>query len=155
MALFHPHSSAGFTLLELIVALAVAGLLLATVPTALVRAHESTAYKAAVRDLVSSLKSVRLQAIRQGEPARFHLDLDEHRFGPEGNMRHRFPDPLEIHFTLAGSEMNRDGLGQVQFYPDGSATGGSIDLLRPSGEGTRVRVDWLVGRITLLPLPLP
>jgi general secretion pathway protein H len=146
---------AGFTLLELIVALAVAGLLLATVPSSLVRAYESSAYRATVRDLVASLKTVRLEAIRQGQPRVFSVDLNERRFGPAENRRHRFPDALELHFILAGSEIPKEGEGQLRFYPDGSATGGSIDLLRPSGEGTRVRIDWLLGRISLHPLPLP
>ena len=36
----------------------------------------------------------------------------------------------------------------IRFFPDGGATGGSIEVVRPSGTGARIQVDWLSGRIT-------
>ena len=31
--------------------------------------------------------------------------------------------------------------------PRGGASGGSVDLIRPSGTGVRLRVDWFSGRV--------
>ena len=39
------------------------------------------------------------------------------------------------------------------FLPEGGATGGSVDILRPAGSGARLQVDWLSGATRLLGLP--
>jgi len=49
--------------------------------------------------------------------------------------------------VVADSEVQTPERGAIRFYPDGSATGGSIQLLRPGGAGVRLRVDWLLGTI--------
>ena len=43
-------------------------------------------------------------------------------------------------------------LSAIRFLPDGGATGGSIDIVRPSGAGVRLRVDWLSGQVLQEPL---
>jgi len=32
--------------------------------------------------------------------------------------------------------------------PEGGSTGGTIELVRPSGAGVNIRVDWLLGQIS-------
>jgi len=39
-------------------------------------------------------------------------------------------------------------MAAIRFYPDGSSTGGSIDL-SVNGEGYRIKVDWLTGGVSL------
>ena len=58
------------------------------------------------------------------------------------------PVPLEVRATVAGQELQENGVAAIRFLPDGGATGGSIDIMRPSGAGTRLRVDWLSGRVS-------
>ena len=41
-------------------------------------------------------------------------------------------------------EASRATFGRDAMY---LGTGGSIDILRPSGGGVRLRVDWLFGRV--------
>ena len=40
----------------------------------------------------------------------------------------------------------------VRFLPSGGASGGSVDVMRHSGEGVRLRVDWFSGRIEQEPV---
>lgn len=141
----------GFTLLELLVAISIAAALLATVPVALVRAYETMEYRATVRNLVAGLKSARLEAARTGRDVPFTVDLDARRFGVGDRLRARLPDSLEVRVIVAEREL-RGGRSAIRFYPDGSATGGSIELHRSAGGGLRLRVDWLLGRVSQEPL---
>ncbi len=49
--------------------------------------------------------------------------------------------------------MQGAGNAVIRFLPGGGATGGSIDVIRASGAGTRLRVEWLSGRVTRESLP--
>lgn len=138
----------GFTLLELMVALAIAAVLLGVVPLAAHKAYESIEYRATVRELLTALRSARQHAAEQGRPVRFVLDLHKREFGEEGRVPDTFPARFDLRATLARSETQREGVGAIRFFPDGSSTGGSVTLVRPSGQGVRLRVDWLLGRIT-------
>ncbi|MFP5414226.1 MAG: GspH/FimT family pseudopilin [Gammaproteobacteria bacterium] len=138
---------AGFTLLELMVALAVVALLLTTAPPMLSRAMETMEYRAAVRHLLAGLKGARQTAIETGTSVAFTVAPNEHRFGVGDELTGELPPRLVLRLVVADAEIGRDR-GAIRFYPDGSATGGSIEILRPSGEGVRLRVDWLLGRIS-------
>ena len=137
----------GFTLLELMVALGVAVIMLATAPFAVVRAYETMQYRATVKEVLAGLKSARLDAMRKGRSVAFVVDLAQRRFGVESRLDHTFPEQLDVRLVLADIEIQGSS-GGVRFYPDGSSTGGSVELIRPGGAGVRVDVDWLLGRLT-------
>lgn len=145
---------AGFTLIELVVAITIAVTLLATVPVALGRAYDTMAYRAAVRNILAGLKSARQEAARRGYPVSFTMDLDSRSFGVDGRPRSDLPESLEVRAVVAEVEIQPGGSAGIRFYPDGGATGGSIELHRPSGGGVRLRVDWLLGRVSQEPLGL-
>jgi general secretion pathway protein H len=140
--------AAGFTLVELVVAISVAALLLATAPAALDRLYDSMAYRATVRDVLSELKRARNQARQSGEAVAFFVDLQARQFGIDGEAGRSLPAQLEVHAQVAGRELGADGRAAIRFYPDGGATGGSILIERDNGEGVRLRVDWLLGRVS-------
>jgi len=143
--------TAGFTLVELIVALAVVGTMLAAMPAALGRMYDTMQYRATVRDLLAELKGARLEAMSSGRPTVFAVDVEARRFGTGGRQTGEIPPGLEVKALVAESE-TADGRMGIRFYPDGSATGGSIEIVRTSGAGLRLRVDWLLGRVSQEPL---
>lgn len=140
--------AAGFTLLELIVALAIAGLLLGVVPTAVDRVHKSIEYRATVRALLSGLRHARERSAAEGRPVRFMVDVNKRQFGEEGRRSQPFPADYRVAAELAATEQSAPGVGAIRFFPDGGSTGGSLTVVRPTGQGVRLRVDWLFGRIT-------
>lgn len=147
-----PAFHAGFTLVEIIVAFAVVGLLLAVVPAALGKAVESMRYRGLVGDIAGDLRSARSHAMLSGREVRFEIDLPARRVGVGERIR-EVPDGLVVDAVLAESEIESPGKGAIRFYPDGSATGGSISVVRESsGSGVRVRVDWMLGRVSQEPL---
>lgn len=141
----------GFTLLELVVVFALAGLLIAlSVPMGM-RLYDTMSYRDAVRQVQTSLNSARYRAVTSGQSVDFMLDLSDRTFGlgePEGKT---LSNKLSLDVIYAQDLSDRDDLAVIRFYPDGSASGGSITLLRPSGVGVRLRVDWLLGRVTQEP----
>jgi len=142
-------------LLELLVAFALIGLVLAVVPVAYQKLHESVTYKGLVRGLIEQSDQARLQAMSTGEPAVLELDFENRRFRvPPESHGGDWPEGYRLEAVVASQEASGERTARIRFYPDGSSTGGSVRVQRPSGEGVRLRVDWLTGRVTQEPLSI-
>ncbi len=136
----------GFTLLELMVALAIAGLLLAVAVPASYRFYESMQYRQAVRTVVTTLAAARYQAVNRGRAQDVAVDPFANSLAFDGEVTD-LPHGLQLTVHSAG-ELNRGRAGVIRFYPEGGASGGGIDLQRADGSGVRISVDWLMGRVT-------
>lgn len=142
----------GFTLVELLVVFAIGALLVGLAPLAFGKLRESSQYRDTLRTLVAELRQARQQAITRGTEVRFQMDLPRRQFGVQGAAQRDVPQPLQVRATVGSTEITPTQVAGILFLPDGGATGGSFDVLRPSGSGTRVRVDWLSGRVEQEPL---
>lgn len=138
----------GFTLVELLVVFAIMALVAGLVPMAYGRVREASQYREAVRTIMSQLRSARVLAITEGRETRFALDLHNRQYGLEGAPGNDLPEPLQLRVTVADREIAPGGQAAIRFLPSGGASGGSIEVLRAPGSGTRLRVDWLSGRVT-------
>ena len=138
----------GFTLIELLVVFAIIGLLIAVVPVAFDRLRASAQYTDTVRALVSDLRAARFQAQSQGRDVLFLLHLQERNFGIAGGAVHTLPEGVELRAEVG--DLGQPGAQEmgIRFLPNGGASGGSIEVLRAAGVGTRLRVDWLSGRVS-------
>ncbi len=136
----------GFTLLELLAAITIAGLLLAVSVPSTMRFYDSMQYRQAVRDVVTALASARYRAINTGRAQDVAIDPEAHRL-TVGDEVTRLPPELAIAVHAAG-ELNRERAGVIRFYPEGGSSGGGVDIERPDGSGTRILVGWLLGRVT-------
>jgi general secretion pathway protein H len=124
------------------------GLLLAVTPFAVQRYRESSDYRDTIRTMTADLVAARRTAMASGRDVAFRVDLNERRYGIEGRPERFLPQGLELRITVAEGEFV-DRVARIRFYPGGNATGGSIEILRPSGGGTRLRTDWLDGRVSM------
>lgn len=138
----------GFTLVELLVVMAIAALMMTAVPGLYSAAFPGLEMKSAARRTASTLRLARETAIRQGEDKLLIVDLDAHRLILEGYRNLSLPKRLSIELEAAGSEVEGDRRGVIRFFPDGSSTGGRI-LLSHDGHGYQIGVTWLTGRIEL------
>ena len=138
----------GFTLIELLVVFGVMALVIGLVPVAYERMREGSQYRDAVRTMFSHLRSARSTAIAEGHEVRFSVDLNGLLYGVDVEVPKALPLPLQLRVTVADREIASQGLASIRFLPSGGATGGSIEILRAPGVGTRLRVDWLSGRVT-------
>lgn len=142
----------GFTLLELLVVFAIGAMLVALVPPAFDRLRDGSQYRDTVRAMVAELKRARQQAMAYGQAVAFQVHLSNRQFGIRGQTVKDIPAALEIRTTV-GRDESVDNTQQavITFTPEGGSTGGTIELVRASGSGTRIRVDWLLGQITQEP----
>ncbi len=139
----------GFTLIELLVVLAIGSLLVALVPPAFDRLRDVSQYRDTVRAIVVDLKQARQQALVYGKVVVFRVDLSDRQFGIVGQPFKALPSALEVKTTVGNNESpDNSQQASIAFMPEGGSSGGTVELVRRSGGGVRIRVDWLFGQIT-------
>ena len=138
----------GFTLIELLVVFAIMALLIGLAPVAFDRMRDSAQYRDTVRTMLSQMRGAGYRAMAEGQEVRFSVNLNQRVYGVDGAPSRALPEALQMRATVAGIELTGQGEASIRFLPSGGATGGSIEVLRASGAGTRLRVDWLSGRAT-------
>ncbi|MDR2990624.1 MAG: GspH/FimT family pseudopilin [Burkholderiaceae bacterium] len=137
----------GFTLIEILVVFTLIALIIGLVPLAYGRLLESAQYRDTVRAALTDMRAARQQAMAEGAETRFAVDLPARTFGVTGGPAYTVPEPLTLRAAMAGQEAGSGGQMSIRFLPRGGASGGSLDIIRPSGTGVRLRVDWFTGRV--------
>lgn len=139
----------GFTLVEIIVVLAIGVSALALVAGMVFRGPSTSDLKSAARTLASGLRQAQSIAMATRRDASLTVDLETREyFLPNDARAHKLPDGLELKLFTAQSEAVSEKRGGIRFYPDGSSTGGRITV--QAGERRfLVDVDWLTGRVTI------
>lgn len=138
----------GFTLIELIVVLAVLGLIAVITTAMLPRDYAGETVRAAAREVDAGLRAARSLAITANRDESFAVDVQSRliRVGSGGRSR-RLPSALDIRIvTTTGERIGSTG-GAIVFFPDGTSTGGSVEL-RQGGQSSIVVVDWLTGEVS-------
>lgn len=152
------RSIAGFTLLELLVVLAIAGLLVALVPPVVSAVVPGAKLKVAARELAVTLRDARNQAVNRNTIIDMTFELEPARYEIVSSTPHLFPSGIRIAIldnnamTSAPSSASLDirpgEKYRLRFYPDGSSSGATV---RVAGRDTNYVVDvgWLMGRVTV------
>ena len=133
---------AGFTLTELLVVLAIIGLLIVAAPALIKTALPSSQSLAAAHALADDLRMARGLAVARGTTIRVAFD-EEHQTYRAGNGAARAL-PHHIRFAFAAPNAPR----AIDFRPDGGARGGVV-LGGEKPSQHRVSADWLTGRIAI------
>ncbi|MBI2883506.1 MAG: GspH/FimT family pseudopilin [Candidatus Methylomirabilis oxyfera] len=167
---------AGFTLLELVVVLFILTLVTALIAPAFSRSFGQAQLKAATRDLAALCRFARTQAITSQDVLEVVLDRQTNSYWMRGsdwiagrlsgtNQVLPAQDPAQpiqnpqvrVRFLPAGvslksvvidtGPLREDERGAIVFFPQGSSTGGSINLSDEKGRGYRIVVDPSVGLV--------
>lgn len=138
----------GFTLIEVIVTLAVLGLVL-TLLTGYKRPWSNgLGVKGTAAELASGLRLARSEAIARNRSVPFSVDVKDHRYRVGTGAEHPLPANISLALLTIAGENRGAQTGDIRFQPDGSSTGGRI-VLADGDRRTAVGVDWLTGRITV------
>ena len=143
-----PDRCGGFTLIEVIVTLAILGFALVLVVGYKPPWSRGLGVKATAAELASGLRLARSEAIVHNRAVAFSLDVAGHRYRVGAGTERPVPANLSLQLLTIAGENRGNGAGDIRFQPDGSSTGGRISL----ADGQRhmaVGVDWLTGRISV------
>ncbi len=143
------RAPAGFTLLELIIVLAIGAVIYAVILAGPMRGASSADLKYAARTLASGLRQAQASAMATRRDALLTLDVEAREFTIPGDVEpHKLPDDVDLKLYTAQTEVSSGTRGAIRFYPDGSSTGGRITVA--AGERKYlVDVDWLTGRVSI------
>ena len=143
-----PRAPAGFTLLEVVVVLAISGVIMVLLLGSPLRTATAGDLKASARMLASGLRQAQTTAITSRRDAVLTLDVEAREFHVGDGEVHHVSDKVDLKLFTAQSEVVNEHLGAIRFYPDGSSTGGRITV--SSGERKYlVDVDWITGRVAI------
>lgn len=142
----------GFTLVELLVVMTISVVVVGVIPFAYGKLREAIDYQDAVRTVATELRTARYLALSTGQVSRFDLNLKDRQFGVNGQMTRKLPDHVEVIANVASREVAGNGSVGIVFLPEGGATGGNLKMVRRSGGGAMISVDWLTGQISNAPL---
>jgi general secretion pathway protein H len=135
----------GFTLLEMVVVLALVGILVALVAPSFSRTIASGRLRSAASGVRGTFAKARALAIAGSRERAVTFDREKGEYGIDNDAVRRLPESIRFG-TFAGAGQ-RDGEGPVtvRFFSDGSAEEAQIPVLAEDGGGLKVTVEPLTG----------
>lgn len=141
----------GFSILEMLVVLAILAVAFALVAPSLDRARSALAVRTAAYELAAQLRSARATAHAQSVQRMLVFDEPGNTYWSEGMASPRQVAPGSVSTSLMVPQGERVGrMARIRFLPDGSASGGQITL-RDKRSTWTVTVDWLSGDVRVVP----
>ena len=140
--------AAGFTLVELLIVLAILGLTAALAVPMFARAMPEIQAKAAARDVAAMLRSARSLAIADDREVAVAVDVDRRAVDLAGVRTETIRPGIGLTLYTAEEELIGRGAGRIRFYPDGTSTGGRVRLSTATRTYS-VIVDWISGGVKI------
>ncbi|WP_299178582.1 GspH/FimT family pseudopilin [uncultured Neptuniibacter sp.] len=138
----HTDRLLGFTLLELLIVLIIAGLAMSVVAPRFGGLLPEVQLRSETGKVVSLLRQAQSISMSRGVMIEVavdgeHSSIQIKELGEAGTPM----IPLELNAVLSS-----EGRGAIRFYPDGTSSGGRVEL--QSGQRIRVvQVNWLTGQV--------
>lgn len=141
-------TSAGFSLAELLVVLAIISMVVAISPTFYRMAVPSAEFSRSATELVAYLREGRLTAMRSGEAVTLRIEPVSITSTPTYVGEFSGPDDAEIIYRPEfGGGADQDV--PLIFYPGGESTGGVLSLSN-DGRVKEIAINWLTGHVRLV-----
>jgi general secretion pathway protein H len=140
--------TAGYLLIELVAALALAGLLAILAFPGVPGGTTPVRFRALLTDVASLLRDVRSTAIAQGSAAAASFDRRS-RMLRAGVREVRLPADVDLSLTAGGRCPASPDTIDIVFRADGTSCGGILRLAR-GGHAFSIRVNWATGHVEIV-----
>ena len=152
------QAEAGFALFELVLALAILGLVAGIVFPRVARGPGPAELGTTAQEIAALLRSDRNSALRHRREVVSRIDVAQGMVtsGGSGGGAVRIPDGIKIEFVQSSRE-KRGAAGGIRFLPDGGSSGGFLSMRRGAA-GYDIAVNWLTGGVLVAsadPRPAP
>jgi prepilin-type N-terminal cleavage/methylation domain-containing protein len=137
------QSHRGFTLLEMLVVLAIIGLLLALAIPVYAKLSPRLRIMAAQHQLLIDLRHARNEAVTSQKTVAVAFFPVEQTY-VAGDLKHK--PGVDFDVALDGINQGSKSTPVFYFYSDGSASGGNIVLV-DAGFGANIHIDGLTGQV--------
>lgn len=144
----------GFTLLEVILVLAIVALASLLAAAAVGGGTDGMRLRSAAKEVAAQLRYTRAQALATGEAQRFVIDPATHAWSAPKQREGELSSRLAIVFTGAREAQPAPGQGAIVFFPDGASTGGRVRLAVDEA-AWQVDVEWLTGQVRVVRVEHP
>jgi len=138
-------AGAGFTLLELLIVLALVTLLVGIATVFLVNTLPASKLNATARDISSTIRNARILAQINNEQQVMTIDLDSKRYGIEGRGDKNIPPGIHIKVMDPFSGEILNGTYHMRFHAYG--TGGGTVVVWNDKRSVSIQVDPITGPV--------
>lgn len=152
----HPRSDSGFTLLEVMVTIAISGILMAIAVSGWSSWAKASAHSGAAREIQSAMRQAQQQAVTEGTATCFLFDdaadtyaVYRGRCTEAGKVLVKGPVEVSPYVDITTPEFGAGGADAgTSFLGRGTGSAGTVAVTRPGSTKTYVlTVDGLTGRV--------
>jgi general secretion pathway protein H len=146
------ETAAGFTLIEMIVVMAILGLMMVLVTVSGTPVSPATHARAAAEGISGALRTARSEAVTGNSSVDVTFDLTRRSYRRGAAPAVPLPGDLRLSLLTSTDQVVSGGAGRIRFKPDGSSSGGRVTV----EGGNRVwwvGIDWLSGRVSIVEKP--
>jgi len=150
-------SESGYTLLELLLVLAIMSIFLAAAAPSMHGFLSSSKLEGKASRVAADMRLVRQSAISSGQDCRLVFHLEENCYIlqlPEGKELVEIPEGVSLKSTNFPEKQKKNGIYHLGFTPTGAPSrGGRLKLQNREGEEKYVIVTVATGRVRVSPDP--
>jgi general secretion pathway protein H len=148
----HADPRSGFTLVEMLVVIAILGVMLALIGINMRPVSPATHARAAAQEISGALRAARSLALMSNRSVVFTLELSPpgYRWGAES--RRALPADVSLGLLTGRDLVDSKDQGRIRFDPDGGSSGGRVSI-NGGGQLWWVGIDWLSGRVSIVHNP--
>jgi len=143
---FASASKNGFTLLELLLVLIIIGLSSTVIFLSITSGFFRSEERKFIEFFNSGLLRAKSESLCNGGAVWFIIDSENREVRWNKKDKEEIPETIQIEAN--GLEVLGDGIFGIMFFPDGSSTGGEIDIKKDSIVIEKFRISRLFGGIT-------
>jgi general secretion pathway protein H len=143
---------AGFTLVEMLVVVAVLGAMLALIGMNMQPLSPATHAHSAAQEISGALRTARSAALMGNRSVAFTVDIAANSYQWGRAPWRALPRDVRLSLLTGRDLITSGSRGRIRFDPDGGSSGGRVSV-QGGGQLWWIGVDWLSGRVSLVHAP--